>query len=59
MKKQLFEYILQIENDEHMENENSGIEFLCEISTTSLKSKSHKLGKAIAEIVELVDRYYY
>ncbi|CAG8742449.1 12731_t:CDS:2, partial [Cetraspora pellucida] len=59
MKKQLFEYILQIGNDEHMENENSGIEFLCEILTTSLKSKPHELGKAIAEIIGSADGYYY
>ncbi|CAG8544286.1 10640_t:CDS:2 [Cetraspora pellucida] len=59
IKKQLFKYILQIGNDEHMENENLDIEFLCKILTTSLKNKPHELGKAIAEIVESTDRYYY
>ncbi|CAG8751960.1 2910_t:CDS:2, partial [Gigaspora margarita] len=59
MKKKLFEYVLQVGNDEHVENENSGIEFLCEISTVSLKSEPHELGKAIAEIVDSADGYYY
>ncbi|CAG8790974.1 1061_t:CDS:1, partial [Racocetra persica] len=46
-------------NDEHIENKNSGIEFRCEISTTSLESEPHELGKAIAEIVGSADGYYY
>ncbi|CAG8453257.1 3433_t:CDS:2 [Dentiscutata heterogama] len=59
MKKNLFESILDIGNNEYIENENSGIEFSYKVSTISLKSEPHELGKAITEIVESADRYYY
>ncbi|CAG8530148.1 7152_t:CDS:1, partial [Cetraspora pellucida] len=59
MKKKLFESILEVGNNEFVENENSGIEFLCKISIISLKSEPHELGKTIAEIVGSVNGYYY
>lgn len=59
MKKKLFECVLQVGDDEYVENDNSGIEFLCEISTISLKSEPHELAKEIATIVGSADGYYY
>ncbi|CAG8477251.1 2922_t:CDS:2, partial [Gigaspora rosea] len=59
MKKNLFESILEVGNNEYIENENSGIEFSCKVSTISLKSEPHELGKAIAGIVGSADGYYY
>ncbi|CAG8787868.1 26637_t:CDS:1, partial [Racocetra persica] len=51
MKKNLFKSILEVGNNEFIENENSGIEFSCKVSTISLKSEPHELEKAIAKIV--------
>ncbi|CAG8546113.1 14414_t:CDS:2, partial [Dentiscutata heterogama] len=42
-----------IGNNKYVENENSGIDFSCKISTVLLKSEPHELGKKIAEILSV------
>ncbi|CAG8765329.1 16597_t:CDS:1, partial [Cetraspora pellucida] len=59
IQKALFESILKIGNNEIVENENSGVEFLYKISTNSLKSEPHELAKTIAKIIGSADGYYY
>jgi hypothetical protein len=58
VKKQLSEQILETGKDEHIESE-SGIEFSCKISITSLSGTPQEIGKKIANIIGCADGYYY
>ncbi len=59
MEKKLYEQILEVGINEHLENKESGIKFLCKMSVISLGNTPQEIRKKIAEIIEGADGYYY
>ena len=59
MEKKLYEQILKVGINEHLENKESSIKFLCKMSVISLGNTLQEIGKKIAEIIEGADGYYY
>ncbi|CAB4402233.1 unnamed protein product [Rhizophagus irregularis] len=59
MSKQLFVKILEIDTNEYLENDLTGIDFNCNISINMMDDDPKKLSKMIIDLISESDGYYY
>ncbi|CAB4410551.1 unnamed protein product [Rhizophagus irregularis] len=59
MSKQLFVKILEIDTNEYLENDLTGIDFNCNISIDMMDDDPKKLSKMIIDLISESDGYYY